>query len=300
MSKKIKFITAIYNNLYGTDFGGRIGRVGHYKYSLLSLLKMSNAEFVCYVSKEELPEHLDFFYTQNKIPEKNLKIISFDLTKIKLNTLINKYKNIEETRKSQRCKEIQYLKFLWWYNEDKTYDYYYWIDAGLSYSGLLPNKHRVHHDILPENQKNRVYFESNLFNNIFLKNLTDYSETKFFLVEKENKINHWANPVNEKWYKNYELTPYIIGGLFGGNSSMWDKIVSIFEKYLIDIIESDNYLPSEEQIMTLMYHNHKELFKTKYFETWLHEDNVKSHSGLEENYLDTRKSFYKILEELNE
>lgn len=298
MSKKVKFITAIYNDLFGTDYGGRIGRNMHYKYSLLSLLKISDADFTCYTSKEQFSDILDFFHNDHKICKNKLKIIPFDLHDIKIKLSLDKYKNIEETRKSQRCKEIQYLKFLQWHNEDKSYDYYYWIDAGLSHSGLLPDRHREPKNMLPDDQKTRVYFESHLFNNIFLKNLIDFSGNNFFLIQKENKINHWERPVDPKWYKNYSLSPYIIGGLFGGHSSLWNEVVSIFQKYLFDIMESDNYLPSEEQIMTLIYHNHTELFKTKYFETWIHENNITS--SHEDNYLSTRKSFYKILEELNE
>jgi len=51
----VKFITSIYSDLYGTEYGGRIGRGGHYRYSLLSLLKMTNADFLCYTSDRELP-----------------------------------------------------------------------------------------------------------------------------------------------------------------------------------------------------------------------------------------------------
>jgi len=51
----VKFITSIYSDLYGTEFGGRPNRGGHYRYSLLSLLKMTDADFLCYTSDRELP-----------------------------------------------------------------------------------------------------------------------------------------------------------------------------------------------------------------------------------------------------
>ena len=52
---KIKFITTIYSNLYGTEYGGRPSRKEHYRYSLLSLMRM-NADFVCYTNNQELNE----------------------------------------------------------------------------------------------------------------------------------------------------------------------------------------------------------------------------------------------------
>ena len=50
---RVKFVTSIYSNLFGTEFGGRSSREYHYKVSMLSILKMSNADFVIYCSNEE-------------------------------------------------------------------------------------------------------------------------------------------------------------------------------------------------------------------------------------------------------
>ena len=51
---RVKFITAIYSNLNGTDYGGRQNRGNHYRWSLISLLRMTNAEFICYTSEDEI------------------------------------------------------------------------------------------------------------------------------------------------------------------------------------------------------------------------------------------------------
>jgi hypothetical protein len=93
--------------------------------------------------------------------------------------LINQYKNVDETKKSDRCIEIQYSKFHWWWNEDKSYDYYYWIDAGLSHCGLIPLKY------LTDTGLTRRYYESSLFNNEFLKNVIEDSHDKFLLLVKK-------------------------------------------------------------------------------------------------------------------
>ena len=156
---KIKFITSIYSDLHGTKFGGRPSRGGHYKYSLLSLLKMTDADFLCYTSDREIDDLINFFYKENNISSDKLIFKIFDISETKFKELINQYKNIDETKKSDRCIEIQYSKFHWWWNEDKSYDYYYWIDAGLSHCGLIPEKYLVN------NHSQARYYESILFNN---------------------------------------------------------------------------------------------------------------------------------------
>lgn len=290
MNYKTKFITAVYSDLHGTEFGGRPSRGSHYRWSLLSLLKMTDADFTCYTSDREVDSLKDFFYNENNIPENKIEFKISNLSEIKNKDLIYKYKNTEETKNSDRCFEIQYNKFFWWYNEDKTYDYYFWIDAGLSYCGLIPDIY------LPESHSMKQYYDSNLFNNNFLNNLIKISNNKFFLIGKENERNYWCGTVDSKWYKNYDKSLHIIGGLFGGHKSLWDNVVSIFENYLINIISTDKILYNEEVIMSLIYFNHKELFEVQEFDVWLHKNNYKD---APEEYFETNKSFYKIFEYIN-
>jgi hypothetical protein len=115
--------------------------------------------------------------------------------------------------------------------------------------------------------------------------------------------NYWSGTVNRKWYNEFSMDLHVIGGMFGGHRDTWDRVVNLFEKYTEDILKEDKGLPAEENVMSLMYYNHKELFVTKYFETWWHEDNYHSFFGnqtqdVKNNYFENTKSFYKILEEL--
>jgi hypothetical protein len=289
--KRVKFITSIYSDLYGTELGGRPGRSIHYRYSLLSLLKMTDADFLCYTSEREIDELTNFFYVENNISQEQLKFVIFDITNTKFKDLINLRKNVEEVKKGDRCVEIQYSKFSWWWNEDRSYDYYYWIDAGLSHCGLIPLKYLTSEHILQK------YYESNLFNNNFLKNVIDFTEDKFFLLGKENSRNFWSQTVDSKWYKEYNREIHIIGGMFGGHKDKWDEIVHLFEDYIQKILTEDSGFPHEEQIMSLMYINHHELFVRKHFDIWWCKDNAPQ--GVSEELFLENKSFYKILEELN-
>jgi len=288
---KIKFITSIYSDLHGTEFGGRPSRGGHYRYSLLSLLKMTNADFICYTSEKELPSLIEFFYNQNNVSQNQLKFSVFDISETKFKDLISANKNVEETKRSDRCIEVQYSKFHWWWNEDKSYDYYYWIDAGLSHCGIIPDKY------LTSSHPQGRYYESNLFQNTFLSNLIENTSDKFFLLGKENERNYWSGTVDPKWYTNYNRSLHIIGGLFGGHRDRWDNVVNLFEGYVENIISEDKKIFNEENIISLMYYNHIDLFVTKTFDIWWHENNFPN--GSDRTMLLDNKSFYKMFEELN-
>jgi hypothetical protein len=287
----VKFITSIYSDLHGTELGGRTGRNGHYRFSLLSLLKMTDADFLCYTSDREIESLKEFFYTDNKISEEKLKFKIFDINDTKFKDLISKRKNVDQTKQGDRCVEIQYSKFHWWWNEDKSYDYYYWIDAGFSHCGLIPPKY-----LLGEHPQSR-YYESSLFSNDFLKNLVEDTGDKFLILGKENDRNYWSGTVNSKWYTEYDRSIHIIGGMFGGHRDKWDNIVNMFEDYTEKILTEDEGLPHEEQIMSIIYVNNRDLFVRKHFDIWWCKDNCPP--GTDEELFQRNKSFYKILTELN-
>lgn len=290
---KTKIITCIYNNLFGSDLGGRLNRHEHYKWSLLSLVKMTDADFVCYTSENDYNELCDFFYNNNNISSKKLQIIVYDLKNSPFNSLIKEYTDYNYVRNSDRCITIQYMKFVWFQLEDMTYDYYYWFDAGLSHCGIIPNKY------LTDNSSGmRKYYESSLFNNSFLKNLIEYTGDKFFIITKENVRNYWSGTVDPKHFIDYDRSRHVIGGVFGGKKQIFEHIAIMFNMYVYSVTKSDNKLYHEEDIMTLMYRNAQDLFTTKEFDIWWHED--ERYSGIDiDELLKDNKSFYKILEELN-
>jgi len=293
MNPSIKFITAIYSDLYGTELGGRPHRYLHYRWSLLSLLKMTDADFVCYTSEREFDSLYKFFYEENGVDKSKLKLKVFDITKTIYTDLINKYKNIEETKKGDRCIEIQFMKFQWVLMEEGEYDYYFWIDAGLSHTGLIPNRY-----LSFSGNHNRGYFESPLFNNKFLCNLICNTDNKVTIIAKENEINFWSGTVDPKHYKNFDRKHHVIGGMFGGKKDECFNYCNLFNDYVNKVCSSDNRLYYEEHIMSLIYKNHEELFKVYEFDTWWHEDIVMSDFDMKDHT--TRyKSFYKILEEIN-
>lgn len=291
---KTKFITAIYSDLYGSEFGGRPNRRDHYRWSLLSLLKMTDADFVCYTSPREIDSLKLFFYNENQINPEKLKLVEYDLENHYFLELFKKYKDFDSAKRSDRCIEIQYMKFIWYGFEDSSYDYYYWIDAGLSHCGLIPNKY-----LTPGGIHNRQYYESPLFNNLMLNNLIRETGDKFTIIGKENEKNYWSGTVNPKHFFNYDRSYHVIGGLFGGKKELWDNILKLFNKYVYQVTEEDGRLYHEEDIMTLMYRNHEDMFNIYKFDIWWHEnERIPGIDNMEE-YVSSRKSFYKIIEDLN-
>ena len=286
---RVKIMTSIYSDLYGSELGGRDGRKDHYRFSLLSLLKMSQADFICYTSDREINDLKEFFYVTHNVSEDRLKFILFDLKTNEYSELINSVKDIEGIKKSDRCYDIQYAKFSWFKNEDKSYDYYFWFDAGLSHTGLIPNKYL-------SGPGYRFYYEASLFNDTFLTNLINYADDKFVMVAKENSRNYWEGTVDSKFYTTYDNSVHVIGGFFGGKKELWDKVVKQFDEYVRLVIPEQKKLFYEEHYMSLMYQNHKDWFKSLNFDIWWHEDNFKE--GTKE-FFEKNKSFYKILEELN-
>lgn len=286
---RVKIITSIYSDLSSLNMGGRSHRKDHYRFSLLSLLKMSQADFLCYTSEREIEDLKNFFYKTYNISEERLKFEVYDLLKSDYSNVLNPLKELSDKFVSDRSYEIQYSKFSWYNKEDKSYDYYFWFDSGLSHTGLIPDKYL-------SGKGYQVYFESSLFNDNFLNNLLNYCEDKFVIVAKENSRNYWEGTVDNQYYNVYDNSVHIIGGFFGGKKELWDKVVPTFDQYVKLILPVQKKFFYEEHFMSLMYQNHKEWFKTLNFDIWWHEDNFKEGS---KEFFEQNKSFYKILEELN-
>ena len=184
-------------------------------------------------------------YVQYQISSDKLKFVVFDLDKNEYSEYINEVKNLDTIRVSDRCYEIQYSKFSWFKNEDKSYDYYFWFDSGLSHTGIIPNKYL-------SSEGYRGYFESSLFNSKFLDNLIEYIGDKFLFVAKENSRNFWEGTVDSKYYTNYDNSVHIIGGFFGGKKELWDDVVNTFDKYVRQVLPEQNRLFYEEHFMSFI------------------------------------------------
>ena len=107
--QKTLFVTSIYSNLWGTEYGGRPSREAHYKLSLLNVLNLNPDKVICYTSKDEIENLKNYFHVENKIDTHQLEFIIFDLKKSKHFKKIELLKDFEFMKTSDRCFEIQYM-----------------------------------------------------------------------------------------------------------------------------------------------------------------------------------------------
>jgi hypothetical protein len=222
---------------------------------------MTNADFVCYTSKEEIEDLKLFFYEQNNISEDRLKLKIYDIANFSLTEKINKVKNIEETKASDRCVEIQYSKFIWLLEEldVDNYDNVFWFDAGLSHSGLFPPKYLNNIGYWEQ------HYDCSLFNEKFLNNLINFADDKIVVCAKENLNNYWSGTVPNQYYNEHCMDRHIIGGFFGGKKENARNYCNLFLSMTNTMLDNEPRLYFEENIMTLLYYNHSELFNSLYF-----------------------------------
>jgi cephalosporin hydroxylase len=261
---KTLFYTSIYSNLWGTEFGGRPGRELHYKYSLLNILNLNANKFICFTSEEELNSLEEWFYVVNKVPKEKLEFIVFNLKDSKYFDEINKLKNIDSIKKSDRCYEVQYNKFFWidLIPEIDNYDKIFWIDAGLSHGGIFPEKYS--YGIGYER-----HFNFTLFNEDTLNKLIKSSKDKLLILNKNNSHSfYWSTNIPVKYYNNFNNSSHIIGGLFGGSVNNLRKFKVRFEQLLSELLSQENELYFEELIMSCLYQNFKTDFTCLNFDDW--------------------------------
>lgn len=292
---KTNILTCCYFDLHGTDLGGRPSRNDHYLSSLNSIMNINNARFFIYTNDIE---KVNSFY-EERYPDKigKFEVFEYNLRTTPYAQSINAIKNIEETKQSNRCIELQYAKLLWLEEYLKSSDYIYWIDAGLCYSGLIPDKY------LKTNTGRylETYYGSDYFTDNFVNNLNSFSGSKVTVCAKENVDHYWDRPLPEKYFKKdtFDSKYHIIGGLFGGKSETVKDVCLKF-KDLANTLLRDKLLYHEEHILSCLFFSYPELFVSKHFDIWWHENNIVGNVGEErgKNLLASSKSFYKILEEL--
>lgn len=284
-------VSAVYFDLHGTDLGGRPSRNDHYLYSLKSIMKMKDCHFFIYTNDVNKLEQ----FLQTHVVNTAYNIILYDLYNTEYREKINAIKDCEATRRSDRCIELQYSKFTWLNNHLEDTDYSFWFDAGLCYSGIIPDKYlNINLDSYYEH-----YYGSEIFSNNFIYNLIKNTKNKFTVCAKNNTDYYWDGTIPHKYYQSYNTNYHIIGGFFGGDTNITKIICEKFKYLTNELITSETYLYTEEQILTCLFYNYRDFFNPQYFDIWWHENNTRGALESQEeadSLLSKAKSFYKILE----
>jgi hypothetical protein len=290
-------VTCYYTKLHGTKFGGRKGLDARYRESLVSLLKITDADFYIYCDPQQKQELIDHLDERVEHWSEYVTLVPHDLDNFYLEELFAEFKDYEHAKKSDRCKEIQYNKIFWMKDVvlNRDYEYCFWIDIGISHSGLLPDKFMI----VPENRDFEC-FNNTLFSNGLIRGMKKYVEDKFLIFAIHN-----SHPMGYRppiyWYN--VLEPYhTIGGFLGGKKRTILEFYDIFKDKAYKVASADDTIYDEEVIYNIIWQENPEFFADKKFETWYHEDNIPGINGSDEfkDKIRTCRPFYHILVELND
>jgi hypothetical protein len=282
--------TCLYFDLFGTEFGGRHWPRNKYFYGLLSMLKM-NCPVVLYCWEKDIEEIKSFIDTEtNGTRTDQIRFEIFDLYQSSLYEIIKSLKNIEEQKKSDRSFDVSINKMVMLKRTIESNffgsKYFYFIDAGLSSSSLFPNKY-----LLNQTDPVRRYYECSLFNPKVSENLIKLAQEDKMVLWK---ISQWTNYIDQAHYTRHN-TDSIIAGIFGSTA---DAV----KKYADDIIERFTFtintyrtLYLEEPIMSMLYQENPEKYKTVDFDVWYHENS----GDVFQSMIVGKKSFFNTFEELN-
>jgi hypothetical protein len=283
--------TCLYYDLFGTEFGGRHGPRYKYFYGLLSMLKM-DCPVILYCWEKDIQEIKDFINTEtNGTRNSQIHFEAFDLYQSPLYETIKSIKDIEAQKKSDRSFDVSINKMVMLKRtiESNLFNskYFYFIDAGLSSSSLFPNKYLTN-----QTDPVRRYYECSLFTPEVSKNLIKLAkEDKMVLW----KISQWTNYIDQSHCAKHNGDS-IIAGIFGSTADTVNRYVDdVIERFTF-IVQTYKTLYLEEPIMTILYQENPEKYKTVNFDVWYHENS----GDVFQSMIVGKKSFFNTFEELNQ
>lgn len=272
-------VTCLYDGLHHTRICGRLNRGKMYRESLEAISK-TGVDITCYTSPEELDGLIRYFNVDRGII--NIKFIPFDLYKTYFHADVDAIRDSDNKRYREspdwinRCVEVMWSKFIFLKDTIATnpeVDYIYWIDAGLSHSGIIHSRFNSHYEdnyeffIDLDKSRNHLTAQNDLiFNPEFMPDLIRYTGGELLNIASS------ANQhVRIDTGENCQHKGSVIGGLFGGNITVvrkyCNKIIELFEYYT-----ENKVLHKEEQLMTKVLT--EDWFPTKLyvFDSWYHPD----------------------------
>lgn len=276
---KSHLVTCIYDGLHGSRIGGQLNRGKRYKQSLATIAR-TGVNITCYTSPQELVGLKAHFNGELQIG--NIELLPYDLYTTPFHKPVDAIRDSNNERYrvtmewAHRCVEVMWSKFIFIkdvLNHHRDLEYIYWIDAGLSHSGIIHSRFNPHYDdnfnfaVDLDKSKNHLTPKNDLiFTDSFVPDLIRYTGPNDILNIVSSGNQHIRIPAESGTYKGS-----VIGGLFGGNTTIvdkyCDKIIELFNLYT-----DKGELYKEEQLMTKVLT--EGLFPTTLFtfDTWYHPD----------------------------
>jgi hypothetical protein len=287
---KSKLVTSYYAYHNGEPFWGQPNRERWYKYSLACIAGMG-CDVVCYTDEGDLGyNQLTEIKEQFNLTNLTIKIYKLSDNPYQERVVAKRllypeiYNNDTIIDKFCRSNQIYWMKYDFLEKEYEADTYLYWIDSGLSHHGLFPsfsNKFSVEPDFAtyyanhPDGyfpNEYKLYWYDKAFTPETLQRINEYSENKIVNLYRNMSDNNFYT-FNEKMniQKDYGSI-YAVAGFFGGNSENMLNYISEAKNLINTILALDNdYLCTEQEIMTYVNADHRDWFKNFKFDTFYHE-----------------------------
>jgi len=288
-----KLVTFLYFGVHNFPFyGHRDGaRWDRYTNSLVQISK-TGLPIVCYIGSKNY-EAVKNILEENNVSNVELKIRELEDIKHSKDMIKIKEKYPEEFK---FYLEIGWAKIALMEEEmEEGLDYLYWIDCGLSHSGLYPLKYNSRRDEFNGLSRTKArytfdgIFNTDLFpyiNKWLGDKLLDIRNTLFF---------HDHRKLNEVLELSHGYDSLTVGGLIGGHTSKLPRFYESFEKYAQVSLRKE-FLLNHEAMMSAINKDNSEDHKVYKFNTWYHEDtDMKS---ITPEFLKDKISFYTFFEEI--
>ena len=303
----IAFVTCIYNSEYITGFASTDPANGEMRwqrfYKSLSNISRTLIPIIIFTNRGN-SEYLNN-YCSKTFAHKNFQIIEKDLSEFEyyepLNSLLSKTStesNPIDINRNNRYAQLMHGKMYMVKhaieNNIFNVDKYIWIDAGLSFQSLFPDRFREG----PVGE----YFKYSCFNPELIKRLDEYSKEKIFVVVYSQGQGTYL--LNDNLYNPPERIQdankwYTIGGLWGGKKEQLMQMFDSYKNALFTVISSweqkntGQYtkLFVDEPIFSAIVCNKPENFHVEKFDTWYQEDDTSQ----VKNILPGMRNFYKVI-----
>lgn len=260
-------VTCMYNGLSGTRYGGRLNREARYRDSLMTIAN-AGLQIFCFAPAADIPGHLTSF---EKCPA-DIAFVPLELHDVPYHPQIQHIKSQDPDRYAkiewqERCVEIMWGKFLMLERvlESAPFaEHVYWIDAGLANADIISTKYIAESDLI----NHRLCEVSTAFPPKLFARIREFAGDKILVLKSPNG----HNPGIPAKYNTrpYAIPDALIAGLLGGPRDRVATLCALFRHKAAAVL-NDQTLFFEESILTGIYADHPELFRTFTFDTWFHE-----------------------------
>lgn len=282
--------------------GAPTTRRGRYKGSLLATCRNIGYPVVCYTHKKNL-EELEELKKEYSLDNLTIKLLELKDFKYHNELQRVRYESPEQLESNGRGSEILWGKFQC-IEQELDDEEVYWVDAGLTHPGIFTWGKSVLWNTSEKQSPSDAHtrYESfdypDFFNRKTIDNIRKISTDKLFFITSTSP--QCACSFSEYGVVKYPMSsPYIIGGIWGGNLELMKFFVKKFWYYCERLLEN-NLICTEEAVMKVIFDELNKNQKTFFnFDVWA--NNI-DHDDFHYKPWNPRlpKPFYRVIEEINE